>query len=521
MMNVRSTGPLADSSRTIDALKPIASSFLDRSRSAEGVGVAVREGIATVGRITAPGENVGVGVGVSGVGDGVGVKVEVGSGVGVRVGVCVGVGMAVGTMIAAGSGGKGVRVGNGVAEGGTGVGVSSSEQAAAKNSTAATSKKTRNPIPRLSRLQVLRFLARHNRVGRWGQYRGDRMALSSCRRCAGVVNRSRLGHRPQHAINSVSFRLSHPSRDAACPPGSGHSLSPTMNIRDILDTKRTLSFEYFPPRDEAAVQSVFDTIEALKEYRPDFIDITYGAGGSTRELTVEMAVRARHKTGLNVMAHITCSAQTEEAIHAVLTQLDDAGIENLIALRGDPPADQSAFVPVRGGFAHATDLILHVKKNFEFGIAAACYPESHPESPDPETDMKFTKLTVETAAEFLISQLFYDNDDFYAFTDRAARAGIDVPIIPGLMPILSSSQIRRITDLCGASIPPELDRSLEEGADDRRAVRQVGIEHTTRQARDLLDNGVSGLHFYVLNRSYSMIKILNNLRDSGHLSRLS
>jgi methylenetetrahydrofolate reductase (NADPH) len=294
-----------------------------------------------------------------------------------------------------------------------------------------------------------------------------------------------------------------------------------MKIRDILDTKRTLSFEYFPPRDEAAVQSVFDTIEALKEYRPDFIDITYGAGGSTRGLTVEMAVRANRETGLNVMAHITCSAQSKEAIHTVLTQLEEAGIENLIALRGDPPADQSSFVPVQDGFAHATDLISHVKNNFRFGIAAACYPESHPESLDAATDMKYTKLKVEAGATLLISQLFYDNDDFYAYMDRAAAAGIDVPIVPGLMPIINSSQIRRISRLCGASIPPGLDGLLEKHADDRKAVRQVGIEHTTRQARDLLDNGVAGLHFYVLNRSYSMRKILDSLRDTGHLSRFS
>ena len=306
------------------------------------------------------------------------------------------------------------------------------------------------------------------------------------------------------------------------PPSRLQPLSePSMKIREILDAKRTLSFEYFPPRDEAGVQSVFDTIESLEQYRPDFIDVTMGAGGSARGLTVEMAVRARHETGLNVMAHITCTAQTKEAIHAVLSHLDDEGIENLIALRGDPPADQSSFVPVQNGFAHATDLILHVKKNFWFGVAAACYPESHPESPDPETDMKYTKHKVEAGAEFLISQLFYNNDDFYTFMDRATRAGIDVPIIPGLMPILNSSQIRRITQLCGASIPPGLDRLLEEHADDRRAVRQVGIEHTTEQARDLLDNGAAGLHFYVLNRSYSMIKILNNLRDTGHLSKLS
>ncbi len=294
-----------------------------------------------------------------------------------------------------------------------------------------------------------------------------------------------------------------------------------MKIRDILDTKRTLSFEYFPPRDRANIQSVFDTIETLKQYQPDFIDITYGAGGSTQALTVEMAVRATRETGLNVMAHVTCSAQTSDAIHDVLARLENEGIENLIALRGDPPADQSSFAPVHGGFAHATDLIGHVKKHFRFGVAAACYPESHPESPNVGSDMKFTRLKLDAGAEFLISQLFYNNEDFYAFMDRAASVGIDVPVIPGLMPIVSASQIRRITALCGASIPPDLNRLLGEHSDDRGYVRQVGIEHTTRQAQDLLDNGVPGLHFYVLNRSYSMKKILDNLRDTGHLSSLS
>ncbi|MCL0029123.1 methylenetetrahydrofolate reductase [NAD(P)H] [Dehalococcoidia bacterium] len=293
-----------------------------------------------------------------------------------------------------------------------------------------------------------------------------------------------------------------------------------MKIRNVLGTKRTLSFEYFPPRERSDIRSVFDAMETLKQYRPDFIDITYGAGGSTQALTVEMAVRARRETGLNVMAHITCSTQTREGIHNVLTQLEDEGIENLIVLRGDPPVDQSSFVPTHEGFTHATDLIRHVKKHFQFCVAAACYPESHPESPDIGSDMKFTRQKLDAGAEFLITQLFYNNDDFYSFMDRAARFHIDVPVIPGLMPIVSASQIRRITTLCGASIPPDLDTLLSEHSNDSSYVRQLGIDHTTAQAQDLLDNGARGLHFYVLNRSYSIIKILDNLRDSGHLKRL-
>lgn len=288
-----------------------------------------------------------------------------------------------------------------------------------------------------------------------------------------------------------------------------------MKIRDILRNKRTLSFEFFPPQNEQGVERLFDTIESLKRYEPDFIDITYGAGGSTQRLTVELCVRAYRESGVTVMGHLTCAAQTRDMVDGVLERFNSEGIENVILLRGDPPRGEDSFLTTEGGFSHATDLIQHAKENFDFGIAAACYPETHPESTDIESDLYYTRLKVEQGAEYLITQLFYNNDYYYAFVDRARRAGIDVPIIPGLMPILNTSQIRRITGMCGATIPAELDRQLERYADDNRAIRQIGIEHTLRQAQELMANDIPGIHFYVLNRRYSISKILDNLPGTG------
>ena len=289
-----------------------------------------------------------------------------------------------------------------------------------------------------------------------------------------------------------------------------------MRIRHILDRQRTLSFEFFPPKEHDRIPGVFRTLDRLKPFCPSFISVTYGAGGTTRALTEEIAVRARRETDIEVMAHLTCAAQTKEAVHAVLVRLDSAGIENVIALRGDPPGGQADFVPEEGGFAHATDLIRHIKGNFSMGIAAACYPEPHPEAIDATSDLEYARRKVDEGAEFLITQLFYDNDDFYSFVDRARQAGIDVPIVAGLMPVVSTGQIRRITAMCGAKIPPELDRRLEACADDDQAAREVGIEHSTAQAGQLWERGVEGIHFYVLNRSYSVSKILRNLALPGH-----
>jgi methylenetetrahydrofolate reductase (NADPH) len=284
-----------------------------------------------------------------------------------------------------------------------------------------------------------------------------------------------------------------------------------LKIREILKTKRTISCEFFPPREAEGIPNVLRAIERVSQFSPDFVSVTYGAGGTTRAFTEEITMHVKRETDLEVMAHLTCVAQSKEEIHGVLQRLDQACVDNVIALRGDPPQGQKDFVPVEGGFQHSTDLIQHIKDNFQFGIAAACYPEGHTESPNLETDISYAKLKVELGADFLITQLFYDNNDFYDFMDRAEQCGINVPIVPGVLPILSTPQIRRFTSLCGAKIPPELDKQLEKYAEDDASVRELGIEHASRQVRDLWDHGVPGVHFYVLNRSYSVAKILSNL----------
>ncbi len=286
---------------------------------------------------------------------------------------------------------------------------------------------------------------------------------------------------------------------------------PHIKITDILKRKRTLSFEFFPPRTRQGIPAVFRAIRRLAPFNPDFISVTYGAGGVTQAFTEEIVTAVKRKTNLLPMAHLTCVGQTKQEIHAVLTRLNNAGIENIIALRGDPPRGQSDFVPVEGGFSHATDLIRHISRNFTFDIAAACYPEGHLESTNPESDMEYTKLKLDLGANFLITQLFFDNRYFYSFIERARKAGINAPILAGILPILNTNQIRRFTALCGSTIPPHIDAKLERLVDDNDAVRELGIEIATEQVRELLEWGVDGVHFYVLNRSYSMSKILTNL----------
>lgn len=289
-----------------------------------------------------------------------------------------------------------------------------------------------------------------------------------------------------------------------------------MKIRKILNQQRTISFEFFPPRAADGVPGVIDVIKDLRRFNPDFVSVTYGAGGGTRAFTEEITVRLKSETDLDVMAHLTCVAQTRADVHGVLERLQHAGIENVIALRGDRPPDLAETEPGPDEFAHATDLITHIRNNFDFGVAGACYPEGHTESESLDDDIAYARMKQDLGADFLITQLFYDNTYFYGLQDRAAAAGIDIPIIPGVLPILSAPQIRRFTSLCGATIPADLDGQLERFADDNRAVREIGVEHAIRQAEDLWANGVPGIHFYVLNRRYSVSHILEELNINGH-----
>ena len=288
-----------------------------------------------------------------------------------------------------------------------------------------------------------------------------------------------------------------------------------MRIRERLAADRpSFSFEFFPPRTPEAVERLYETARQLKVLRPTYVSVTYGAGGTTRELTVELVTRMKHDLGLEAMAHVTCVGHSQEELAGVLDRLASGGIENVLALRGDPPKGATTFVRPEGGFAYAQELTRFVKERYAFCVAGAAYPEKHPEAPDLETDMRHLREKVESGAEFLITQLFFDPDDYFRFVERARAAGIDVPIIPGIMPVTNVSQIQRFTTMCGASIPPALRDLLDRVKDDDTAVIAVGVEWAADECRRLLAGGAPGIHFYTLNRSHSSQMILDALRST-------
>ena len=291
-----------------------------------------------------------------------------------------------------------------------------------------------------------------------------------------------------------------------------------MKIIELLRAgKRTVSFEFFPPKDDAGFDDLFRTIAALKPLDPSYVSVTYGAGGGTRRKTVELVKKIKHEIGIESMAHLTCVGATRQEIESVLNDLRAAGVENVLPLRGDPPKGESEFVKTEGGFAYANELVEFVRSRYSFCLAGACYPEVHPEAPDAETDLDNLKRKVDAGVEFLITQLFFDNDDFFRFRDRAAASGIRPPILAGIMPVLNVKQIKRFTRMCGTVIPLKLLSKIEAVEDDAEAVKQIGVYHAARQCEGLLRDGVAGLHFYTLNRStatraiYQQIKSL--LRD--------
>lgn len=286
-----------------------------------------------------------------------------------------------------------------------------------------------------------------------------------------------------------------------------------MRIIDILNSgRRSVSFEFFPPKDDEGFAELFRTIEALKPLEPTYVSVTYGAGGGTRRKTVDLVKRIKHEIGIEAMAHLTCVGATREEIRDVLDELLRGGIENVLPLRGDPPKGEEKFVKTAGGFGYANELIEFVRGAYPFCLGAACYPEAHPEAPDAATDLVNLKRKVTAGADFLISQLFFNSDDFLRFRERAVAAGIHVPILAGIMPILNVKQIKRFTKMCGASIPPGLLAKIEGVEDDSEAVRQIGMYHAARQCEQLLAEGVAGLHFYTLNRSTATRAIFQEIR---------
>ena len=287
-----------------------------------------------------------------------------------------------------------------------------------------------------------------------------------------------------------------------------------MRVSELYARQRpTISFEFFPPKTPEAEEALFrETVPALKRLGPSFISVTYGAGGGTRDTTLRIVHRVRHEHGVESMAHLTCVGSTRAMLASVLDEAHALGIENILALRGDPPRGQTNFQPVEGGFTYAVELIRFVKGRNSFAVGAAGYPEGHVECRDRRVDWDRTVAKVEAGAEFLITQLFYDPHAFFEFEDYLRnKRGVKVPIVPGVLPFLSTEQIKRFTSLCGAKLPPAILHRLEAHGDDNEAVRQVGVEVCTEMCRELLDRGVPGLHFYCLNRHQSCTEIFQNL----------
>jgi methylenetetrahydrofolate reductase (NADPH) len=279
----------------------------------------------------------------------------------------------------------------------------------------------------------------------------------------------------------------------------------------------TLSFEFFPPKSEAGFSQLYQAIDELHPLKPSYVSVTYGAGGSTRQKTVDLVERIQNELSIRSMAHLTCVGHTADEIGAILDTLWNAGIRNVLALRGDPPAGQSQFTATEGGFANSSQLVKFVRGRHDFCIGVAGYPEGHPQCLNRTRDLEHLKQKVDNGANFIITQLFFDNSDFYRFRDAARKIGIGVPIVAGLMPILNVSQTKRFVSMCGAKIPQALLVKLENLETDPDAVYRAGIDYAITQCEDLLANGVEGLHFYTLNKSKATVEICRAL-DIPHAS---
>lgn len=277
------------------------------------------------------------------------------------------------------------------------------------------------------------------------------------------------------------------------------------------------SFEFFPPKTPQGEATLWQALSELRPLAPDFVSVTYGAGGSTQSRTVELTRRIRSELQLLPMAHLTCVGATREELRSVLSELWAAGVRNILALRGDPPSGESSFQAVEGGFAYASELVGFIRENFEFHVSAACYPEGHVEAVSLDADLTHLKTKVEQGVDFLVTQLFFDNRRYFEFVDRARRIGISVPIVPGIMPVQSLEQVKRFTKMCGASLPPALLERLEPHAKAPERVREIGVAYATLQCLGLLQGGAPGIHFYTLNKSSATRDILGALRAHGRV----
>jgi methylenetetrahydrofolate reductase (NADPH) len=289
-----------------------------------------------------------------------------------------------------------------------------------------------------------------------------------------------------------------------------------MRIDQILAERNppapVFSFEFFPPKTEAGEHNLYAALTELRELDPAFVSVTYGAGGSTREKTIEIVKRIREQYGLEAMAHFTCVGASVPELQATLAEMQDAGIDNVLALRGDPPAGQEGWTKTEGGLEYSRELVELISGGYPFAIGAACFPETHVHATSPEDDLEHLAAKVRAGVDFLITQLFFDNAVYFDFIERARAAGIGVPIIPGVMPITRVGQVERMASMCGASIPDALRRELHARGEDPEAVLDFGVAYATLQCAELLAAGAPGIHFYTLNRSPATRAILSALK---------
>jgi methylenetetrahydrofolate reductase (NADPH) len=292
-----------------------------------------------------------------------------------------------------------------------------------------------------------------------------------------------------------------------------------VKVLDILRFSRErgepiFSFEFFPPKTDEGVRQLFECVEALRPLGPAFVSVTYGAGGSTRQRTLELVARLKRETEVETVAHVTCVGSSRQELAAVLDELAAAGVQNVLALRGDPPKGEATFVPHPEGFRHASELVAFIRERWRFCVGAAAYPEGHVETRDLGRDLAHLKTKVDAGAEFLVTQLFFDNAHYFRFVERARATGIQLPILPGVMPFTNVDQIERFTAMCGAAIPHQLHAAMEVRRADPEAAMQLGVAYASLQCADLLRRGAPGVHFYTLNRSPSTRAILAALRAS-------
>ena len=286
-----------------------------------------------------------------------------------------------------------------------------------------------------------------------------------------------------------------------------------MRIDEIIASPEpTFSVEFFPPKTAEATEQLFATARTLADLELDFASVTYGAGGSTREGTVEITKALKTEVGLETMAHLSCVGETREGLSETLDGIAAAGIENVFALRGDPPRGEEDFVQPEGGLGSAAELAEFISAGWDFTIGGACFPEVHPEAPDLDTDLAYLKTKVDSGTSFLITQLFFDNQVYFDFVAAARARGIEVPILAGVIPVASFAQTRRICDLCDASIPSRLEAAFGAADGDERAEFEVGIAYAAQQCAELLLAGVPGIHFYALNRAPATRAVLGSLR---------